>query len=172
MILDCFSVARKNSIVFPKDFVVLAKTFVTTEGVCRDLYPGFNIADEARPFAKRLLKEYFNPKKTLVSLFRESKELTNFLFNIPGEANSFMKELKHKDVLLVQIHKEINELTTEVERSTTQVTQTILIASLIIGLSLLYAFNNGFVLGIPVLKYFSLFILLAISYFLIRTFMR
>jgi predicted unusual protein kinase regulating ubiquinone biosynthesis (AarF/ABC1/UbiB family) len=56
LIQSIFVAAAENNLVLPRDFVLLAKTLMTVEGICKDLYPGLNILRELKPYSDSLIK--------------------------------------------------------------------------------------------------------------------
>lgn len=80
---DLFSIARKYKIRIPAELTILGKTLMTVEGIVGYLDPDCNIMEVAEPFAKQLLKERYDPKNVAKITWRQFKEFTQLISNIP-----------------------------------------------------------------------------------------
>jgi len=72
MLHELMEVAFKHRIRLPPDFTMLAKTFLTLEGLASDLEPDFSIAELVEPMGKELLRQQLSMRRLSNQLYKFS----------------------------------------------------------------------------------------------------
>lgn len=68
VLLNLFSVAREFNVMVQPQLLLLQKTLFNVEGLGRQLYPGLNLWDTAKPLLEKFARQQFGPKAFLKKL--------------------------------------------------------------------------------------------------------
>ncbi len=145
---EVLEIIGKHKIKIPTDLALLAKALITTEGTIKKLDPDFNIIDQARPFAERLLKKKYSPTSLLKKGDEKIKELLHILEVLPNDIIWFLRAIKRGKLDVGFEHKGLEKLIAEIDRASNRLSLSLIIAALIIGSSLvLIQETPPFILG-------------------------
>ncbi len=152
LIDDMLRVMSRYKIFFKEDNYLLAKSLVTMEGIGKKLYPDFHAAEEIKPFILKVYKKNFSP----FSIFRHSHELNKavleFLSTAPSDLNEIIYKIKTGNLKIEFEHVGLEEFEKTVEVSFNRLSLSIVIASILIGSSMLLSSKIP-----PTIKGISLF---------------
>ncbi len=152
VIFELIEIIRKHHIKIPVDLVLLAKAISAVEALGKKLYPEFDIIEVAKPYVSKLMISRINPfnkMKDITDLFQDSSML---LKNLPEELHSILKKIR-KDQLTVKIeHSNLDYFVKEMDKSSNRISFSIIIASVLVGSSLIINLDKGpYFFGIPLL---------------------
>ncbi|MBI5495747.1 MAG: AarF/ABC1/UbiB kinase family protein [Deltaproteobacteria bacterium] len=91
---DIMDLTIQHHIRIPREFAVLGKAAVTFEGVMRDLYPQLDVTAVALPYAARLLKERYDPRKLEGGAPRMLLQLIGFAQDLPLQMSQILLDLE------------------------------------------------------------------------------
>ncbi len=139
---DLMEVAFKNRIHLPPDFTLLAKTFLTLEGLVSALQPDFSIAELVEPMGKTLLRQQLSMRRLTNQLYKYSNRYLRLAEILPdrlvtlldrGAEGNFKVKLEFIDDehILDRLNHMINRLSFS-----------IVLASFILGLTLMMQFTE------------------------------
>jgi ubiquinone biosynthesis protein len=152
IIEELMSVIRRYRLRLPPNFAMMAKALLVSEGVGRMLYPEFHIIETARPYARRLLLQRFDPGKQLHELSKVAGETVTFLKRLPSDMHEILTKIRKGDLAIGFEHRGLERLISELDRSSNRISFAVVIAALIIGSSLIFQTGVGPTLfGYPVL---------------------
>jgi ubiquinone biosynthesis protein len=97
---DLFKVAFRHQIRIPSDFALLAKCFLTLEGIVEKLDPQLSVMDMAEPFGIRLLKERNRPSTIAGRIWHDISDYSDFLVDLPKHMGDLMQNLKRGRIRL------------------------------------------------------------------------
>lgn len=80
---EFFTIALQYRIQIPAEFTILAKSLMTLEGIISFLDPECNMMKIAEPFAEKLIRDRYHPKKMLETSIHQIKEYTDLLASFP-----------------------------------------------------------------------------------------
>ena len=133
-----FEIGRKYNIEFPHNFVLLVKAVVTTEGFAKQLYPEANFIEVCKAQVEHLLQKEQDPKNLYHNFKKGAFEFTTTLRKFPQDLRTLIHLLKTGTKVKVEVdHKELNDLTRELDRSSNRLTFGIIIGGLAITTGLL-----------------------------------
>ncbi|MSR86407.1 AarF/ABC1/UbiB kinase family protein, partial [Candidatus Woesearchaeota archaeon] len=160
-----FELGRKYNIDFPHNFVLLVKAVITTEGFAKQLYPEASFIEICAPKVEHLIKEEHDPKKLFHSFKKGAFEFTTSLRKFPQDLRSLIHILKTGSKVKVEIdHKELNDLTVELDHSSNRITFGLIIGGLIITTGLLIVADLGpKYFGLPISAWISLMVIVLLS---------
>lgn len=142
----------KHEIRFPTQLVWLLKAIATVESTAHKLDIGFNIVEHARPYARRLLIERFNPVQQAREFQLTLIDLIDFIRDLPYDAKSLIQQVRRGELKIEFEHTGLGPLKRTLYQASDRLTMAIIIASLIVGSSLIvYAGLPPIVAGVPLL---------------------
>lgn len=154
LLADFVEILIEYRIKFPTDLMLLAKALVTMEGVGRSLDPDFNMIGHLRPFMKKL----FIQRKTPASLSREFTR--TFLAygalvkSLPRDVKELINRINRNKFKIDLEHRGLDRLISDLDKSSNRLSFSLLIASLIVGSSLIMQTEKGpLIFGFPILGF-------------------
>lgn len=136
-------IALRHRIRIPPELVLLARSTVTVEGLGRALDPDFLILEEAAPYARKLLLRRFDPRRQARLAYRSVRDVREFLRALPNQMGRILQKLLEGNLAIDFVHKGYEPLVDELDRSSNRITLGVIVASLIIGSSLIVLSGRG-----------------------------
>ena len=148
------SLVRKYNIQLPDNFVLIMKCLATSESVARMIYPEANFVKIVEPYVDKMIKDKKDPKKIYHSVKDSAFKWSGTLKRLPQDLRSIMHVIKHGAKVNIDIdHRDVRNLTDELDRSSDRITLGIVIGALVIGASLVVLSGiNPVVWGIPIIS--------------------
>ena len=140
---ELISLARRYRLSLPPVFPLLMKALVTAEGLSRSIDPSINVYEIARPYARRLLRERFEPSAILERARASTAENVRYLEDYPEQIRELLTELEDGEVEIRLRHGGLDELVGEVDVLANRLVFALVTGALLIGSSLLGAFATG-----------------------------
>lgn len=94
LLRDLLDLAVKYRIKVPREYAILSRAAISTEGVLRSLYPDMNIGEVALPFAKKLLAGRYDPNQLQGGLMKGLLRLQNVASELPLQLQQIMLDLE------------------------------------------------------------------------------
>jgi ubiquinone biosynthesis protein len=164
---ELIALARRYRLRVPPVFPLLTKALVTAEGVARSIDPTINVYEVARPYARRLLVERYDPEAVLEGARELALEYARYAEDYPGHIRQLLAELADGELEVRLRHGGLDELVGEVDVLANRLVFAVVTGALLIGSSMLGAFDLGGpqvpYLGVPVVSFvgFSLALIMA-----------
>jgi len=117
-------------------FYLLVKAMITIEGVGLSLDPDFTLVEYVKPFAKKLMAERLNPLSHLSGLVASGLDLGAIVRNLPYDLRDVMRLVKAGRVRIEFEHRGLEPMLRTHEQLVDRLAFTVILASLIIGSSL------------------------------------
>jgi len=143
MIEDVFRACRRNNLAVPRDITVLFKGIMTLEGVIVKIAPELNIMDVAVPYAKGHLLSQVDIKKDLEELFENIYLLSKSGLKIPVKLLELMNSALSGKLRVQMEHTNLEKSISELNKMTNRIVFSLILASLIIGSSLVVKTDIG-----------------------------
>jgi ubiquinone biosynthesis protein len=167
------SLVIQHNLRIPADFFLLIKALSSMEGNVRLLHPDIPLFDYLKPHAQKLIMRKMNPFRQLKSLYLTLFDFAELLHSLPGDTRKIIQKLKHGSLKVEIEHKGLSELRVSLEEISNRISLSILIASMIIGSSLIVnAKIPPFVNGIPILGLIGFIMAVVLAIFLIISIVR
>jgi ubiquinone biosynthesis protein len=169
-----FTLGRKYKLKLPLNFILLAKSLTTMEGLGKKYLPEFNFEEYVKPKAKELIKRRMSPLYVLSNVKQGAGDLAELVRNFPGEFSRLVRALKYGTKVNVDIdNKDVRELTDEIDRSSNRLTFGMIIAALIIATAVIVLSKVGpFIWGIPVLAHICIILIFIFTISLIYSMLK
>jgi len=149
---EIFQIIYSLHLRLPSRFLVMDKAILTAEGVVANLYPDFNFFEIARPYARRLVRQRYEPGAVLNRMERSVSAYGEIFRDYPFQLHDLLEELKSGDLEINFIHRGLERLTHKLDVVTNRMVVGIVVAALGLASSLLAAFvqSGPRVLGVSV----------------------
>jgi len=148
---EILTIIRRYRLRLPADLAIMGRTLLVSEGVGKMLYPEFRIIDVAKPYARKLMLERFDPTKQLRELSKMAGETAALLKRLPSDLSEILLKTRKGGLAIGIEHLGLGRLISELDRSSNRISFAVVIAALIIGSSLIFRTGVGPTLfGYPV----------------------
>ncbi|MCL2178003.1 MAG: AarF/ABC1/UbiB kinase family protein [Proteobacteria bacterium] len=91
---DLMSLAIKYRIRIPKEYAVLCRAAITTEGILRTLHPDMNVSEMVLPYAKKILAERYDMSHFQESGMRTLFRLSTSINEVPLQLSQILLDLE------------------------------------------------------------------------------
>jgi len=154
---ELISIARRYRLSVPPVFPLLTKALVTAEALARSIDPTLNVYEVARPYARRLLQERFQPAALAARVEERTAEYARYLEDYPEQIGQLLAELEDGSLEVRLNHRGLDRLIGEVDVLANRLVFALLTAALLVGSSMLGAFSTGGpvlpIFGVPLLAF-------------------
>ncbi|MFV2056071.1 MAG: ABC1 kinase family protein [Thiohalomonadales bacterium] len=154
MLAELTTIMRDNNLTLPADLVLLIKTFITLEGLGRQLDPDYDMVNGAKPVVNRLVLARYSPKALAKRGWGSLSSIVNILTDLPSDIRRLLKSARSGSL---QLNVEITRLDLfgkELDRAASRVTIGLVTAALIIGSSIVMTVKGGpTIFGLPLLGF-------------------
>ncbi len=160
-------IAFRYNMELPRDFVLLAKSIITLEGFCIELYPEYNFVKAVEPFVKNFERDKFKSGRALNKVYNQLSSFKNNIINLPEQISSLLTKL-NKGKLKVEVGKsEIDEMVEEMELGTNRRILGMITAAIFLGSIIVLQIDIGYeILGIPALSFIGFIITIILCIYL------
>ncbi len=133
LLRDFVNILAVHGIRYPADLMLLIRAIVTLEGVGRELDPEFKLTEHLAPTIERLVTERYNPQRMAGKLFDEARLLGRLLHEFPVHLGRTLQKLSHDDLRIQLEHRHLEQLMTEVDRSSNRIVIGLVMSALIVA---------------------------------------
>ncbi|MEW6535399.1 MAG: AarF/ABC1/UbiB kinase family protein [Candidatus Auribacterota bacterium] len=152
VLMNALILIRTYDIRVPRELYLMIKTMIIAEGIAHQLDPQFDMIAQTKPFAARMIRQRYHPS----AIMNYTKKMTHELFELisiaPKELKQILYMVRKGELKLEFEHYGLENLIHELDRSSNRIAFSLVIASLIVGSSLIMLTRTGpLYLGMPVL---------------------
>ena len=94
LLAELLDLASQYKVKVPADYAVLAKAAMTIESIVRDLHPDLDILETAMPYARKLMRTRYSPRKLSTHALRLGMNLVSFIQDLPGQMDQILMDLE------------------------------------------------------------------------------
>lgn len=91
---DLIDGAMRHRLRMPPDYTMTFKAVITMEGVGRELQPGLDVLEKAKPFIMAILKERYKPEKLLKRAYDSARDFGEILSALPSTLQAILEDLR------------------------------------------------------------------------------
>ena len=154
---ELIALARNYRLRVPPVFPLLTKALVTAEGLARAIDPTINVYEVARPYARRLLLERYEPEAGLEGVRERALEYARYAEDYPEQIRQVLAEVSDGELEVQLRHGGLDELIGKVDVLANRLVFAVVDGALLLGSCMLGAFHRGGLavpyLGIPVVSF-------------------
>jgi ubiquinone biosynthesis protein len=140
---EFMELVRKHQIKLPSDIVMMGRAIVISEAVGRNLYPQFNLFELLIPFTRKIFINRLNPFNRYRQLIRIFEQSVDTLKGLPESVQNILYKLRNDKLKVTFYHDGLENFTRELDRSSNRIAFALIIASLIVGSSLVIQIDKG-----------------------------
>ncbi len=149
---DYIRLSARYGIRLPKELMLFDKCLIELEGLAKVLYPDVNILSESEPYARRLITERISPSAIGSEAAKTLSDYADVARDMPSNLNRVVKKAAEDRFRIEFMHRGLEDFMGEVDRSSNRLTFAVIMASLVIGSSLVMSSGGGpVVMGYPLL---------------------
>ncbi len=150
MLAEVTTILREHHLALPADLALLIKAFISLQGMGRGLDPGFNMAAEALPLLRQVLRARYRPKALAQRGWLALREALADAGRLPGDLSQLLRRAREGRL---QVGVEITHLKRvgdQLDRAASRLALSMVVAALIIGSSIVMTVGGGpTLLGLP-----------------------
>lgn len=143
LLMSYIRLASRYHVRMPRELLLLDKCILELEGLGRLLHPDVNVLVESQRFARMLIAKRFAPAAIAKGAIDTVREYQAFTKTLPSQINQILKKMTSDKFTIDFVHKGLEDLMGEMDRSSNRLTFGVIVAALIIGSSLVLAFGGG-----------------------------
>ncbi|MBL9217415.1 MAG: AarF/ABC1/UbiB kinase family protein [Opitutaceae bacterium] len=142
----------RHGISLSDDYSMMAKAVLSIEEVGRELDPGFDLREHAKPVLRELFRGETGPRVVIRRLRELLKDTAEGLRSLPGELHRIVRRLERDDFTINFQHRGLEQMDQSLKSAANRVTLGVIIGSLIIGSSMIVTTGiEPHLLGYPAL---------------------
>lgn len=142
-------VVRRHDVVIPREVFMLIKSAGMASTVITRLNPDLNLLESLQVRLQRTFRERLSPKRLTREVSVWGWHLMSILRHAPGQVRDLMRNLSTGGWRMHVEHENLNRLTQELDRSSNRLAFSIVIASIIVGSSVVLSAGSQItILGI------------------------
>lgn len=152
LLIEFVEILTEYRIKFPSNLMLLSRALIAMEGIGRQLDPDFNMVEQLKPFAEQIVKDRYSPKNVAKDVARTLQSYQSLGKSLPKDIKEFINKVNRNKFKIDLEHRGLERLINDLDKSSNRISFSLVIASLIIGSSLIMQSDNGPMLfGFPVL---------------------
>ncbi|MBW1738596.1 MAG: AarF/ABC1/UbiB kinase family protein [Deltaproteobacteria bacterium] len=137
LLRQLLDMASKHRLRVPPDLFLMLKALSTVESLGSSLDPDFDITTHAAPSIRRIQRERLHPRRVAADMFDTGAEIVSLVKEIPRELRNILKQVRQGKVKLEFEHRGLEPMLTTHARISNRIAFAIVLASLVIGSSLI-----------------------------------
>ena len=138
---------QRHRIRLPRAFLLVSKAFMEIESQALQLDPGFNIMTAIQDYAPRLVKRlvmpHFGEATVTRGSYRALSAARTALDALPDIATRLVESLREGKLSISLHHEQLAGMEDRIERASNRLSFSLIIASIVIGSSIVTAFHDG-----------------------------
>jgi len=165
--------AIKHKLRIPSDFLLVNKSLLILDSIGRELDPSFNFIAVAEPYASKLIRSRYSPKRLYERARRNFDEITAFAFGAPRQLRLLLRKTLKDELHLKLTHLGLEKFVRDIDRSANRLSFSIIVAAIIMGSSILTLSNvGGKVFDMPLFGAIGFFIAFILGLWLLISIIR
>jgi ubiquinone biosynthesis protein len=140
MLHKIFNVCLANDVKMPVNLVLLGKALVTAEATCKEIYPEFNVIEQAKPYLEKYLSKKMEFSGMIKKFIDRSGSLKESMAGLPERAGKLMDTLS-KGKIELDVKEDMHRLGIEIDRSSNRLSLGMLIAAFVLSGALMLQTN-------------------------------
>ncbi len=151
LLRDLLDLAVKYRIRVPREYAVLARAAVATEGILRGLWPQMNIGEVALPYAKQLLQGRWDPSQLQGGAMKALVRLTNVANELPMQLQQILLDVESGKFSVTVKADQVTELNKTIRALAVVAFSGLCACGFIVGAFISFAHKDWSIGGAPVL---------------------
>ncbi len=157
VIRESFSLIYELNLQLPTRFVVLDKALATLGSVGVELYPGFNVFEVARPYARQLIQDRLSPPRLAMRAQKETRELLGLAREFPYQVHDILEDARNGRLEVTFRNSGLDHLEDRLDHAVNRLAVALVILGGLVGSSIVgvLADRGPHVFGLNVISFFG-----------------
>lgn len=143
LLWDLARVAARHGAPMPQELIIFIKTLISFEGIGKNLDPSFDVLKASEKYSSDIVAELYSPENLKQQGMMIARDLTQLAKNGPFLVRRLLRAALEGDLSVTVKSEEMNRLAIAVDRSSSRMSISLIIASLIVGSSILTFSGKG-----------------------------
>lgn len=143
MLLEFIEIIALYRIRIAPDLMLLAKSLIIVEGMGRSLDPAFNMVVHLRPFMEKAFRQRVSPKRLAGNINNVISSYLSLARNLPGDIKEIINRINRNKFKIDLEHRGLDKFTAEFDRSVNRLSTSLILASVIVGSSIIMHADKG-----------------------------
>jgi len=150
MLAQVTTILREHRLALPADLALLIKAFISLEGMGRGLDPGFNMAGEALPLLRQVLRARYEPKALAQRGWQALRSTIAVASQLPHDLSQLLRRARQGRVHVAIEVAHLKRTGDLIDRAANRLALALVVAALIVGSSIVMTVGGGpTLLGLP-----------------------
>jgi len=141
MLQRVLEILTENRMSLKPDYFLMVKALSTVEGLGKSLDPDFQIVRQAEPFLQQIQSTRYTPKRIASALIDSGTEFVHLIKEIPSELHEVLRGAKEGKLGIEIVPRGLDRTIFKLEQISDHIASAIILASLIIGSSIVTLSN-------------------------------
>lgn len=146
---DMMGAALRHHVRLPADLALLVRTVVVLEGVARTLDPELDLTAHIEPFARRLVRQRFAPRRVAMETASTLRELEALTHVLPRRIESITDQLERGNVTFGFDLRGLPDTLRKLDNIANRLAFSIIVAALVMGSALVLSAGPEVVFRVP-----------------------
>ena len=158
MLADVTTILREHRLVLPADLAMLIKAFISLDGMVRGLDPDFQTAMQALPVLQQMASKHYHPKAVAARGWKTLRRALSIAEQLPHDLSRLLRNARsgHLSVAIDLAH--LKRVGDQIDRAANRLAIALVIASLVVGSSIVMTVKGGPTLfGLPAFGFLGFF---------------
>ena len=134
---DLVKLLTKHGILLPPEISTLVKVLAMLDGTGLALDPEFQVMEEIKPFAQKLVLQKFDPARLASDMTHTSAELYRLLRDLPDEARDLIKTIKKAEIKLSLSSTNLKQVLRTFDKDANRLSYALIVSALLLASALL-----------------------------------
>jgi ubiquinone biosynthesis protein len=155
VIREGFQLIYSMNLRLPTRFVMLDKAIATLASVGQEVYPDFNVFEVARPYARGLLADRFQPRVMAQRTLAEAVSLGAVARDLPYQAHDVLERMRDGTFQIRLENPGLDELDEHIDRASNRLSVALIVLGGLVGSSIVgvFAQDGPQVMGLHLLSF-------------------
>ena len=155
VIREAFQLIYTLNLRLPSRFVMLDKAIATLASVGTEVYPDFNVFEVARPYARGLLAERYQPRVVLQRARTEVLQLGEIVRELPYQASDVLERMRDGTFQIRFDNPGLDALDEHIDQASNRLSVALVVLGGLVGSSIVgvFAEDGPEVMGLHVLSF-------------------
>jgi ubiquinone biosynthesis protein len=150
MLSDLVGILRGHQLHLPPDLALFVKTFITLEGMGRELDPDLDMAGEALPVLRDAISAHYAPSAMAKRSMRTATQVASLLADMPRDLTRLLRAARRGKLDIQVDVLPLKHLGAQLDGAASRLTVGIVVAAIIVSSSIVMTVSGGpTLLGLP-----------------------
>jgi len=131
--------AIKYKLRIPPDLLLIDKTLMLLENLCRQLDPEIDIIAASEPYATKLAVKYMDPSRIFSAGKKNLNELSDLVKIFPGQIKKLVRKAVRDDLQIKMYHVNLPEFIKDMDRASNRIAFAMVVSAIILSSAIMHA---------------------------------